>query len=484
MCGIVAQAGRPSEELFASAMALTKHRGIRHDIKESAGGLVGHVRLPIVGLGEGFDQPVHRITGGDRWTIAFVGEVLDFRERDPRAVCDLNTVTRAWMQRGPSGLVDHDGFWGVTALSDNGNLHVLCDYLGQKPMYYRADVRAAASELDAIAVLGPVTPDEVYLSAVVKWGYCPDVSRTPYQEVKHVLPGEHVVIQENGQVRRRIADPLTPVGCTLPELKLEIEAAIRRRVLSSDVPVACLLSGGLDSSIVYTVASRHGVVRPYYVEDKGHPDNMERLRVSSVVERARAGAKYQSIDWSHVGFVEALRIMQEPIDLGSLIPQVAMSRAVQERVCLTGDGADECFGGYGRSQRYDSQGSDLFQELPAWHLPRLDRVMMRHQVETRSPFLARRVVQMAMGLPHRSRVDKDTLRYLFANDLPPGIAYAKKIPLRTPTIEAGREANSATLVHTFRSMKWPEKSSPAIALVGEPQSTTARSSGPSASPAA
>lgn len=457
MCGFVAQL-KPVSPEFVKAAGLTEHRGTRGRMVESEAGTIYHARLPIVGLDASFDQPVCRVTGQEEWYIAFVGEVLDFKERDPRLACDLNVVTRAWVTRGAFGLTAHDGFWSVVALSSaKKNLHVSCDYLAQKPAYYRQDVRAAASELDAIAALGPVTPDEVYFAAVVKWGYCPEVERTPYREVKHVLPGEHVILQADGQVRRRVTDPLEPIPCTPEELKAEVEAAVKRRVLSSDVPVACLLSGGLDSSIAYTLAKRHGNVRAYYATEGGlGTDIDESLAVSAVLNGDK---NYSVIPWTNVDPAAALSTMQEPIDLGSLIPQVALSQAISETVCLTGDGADEAFGGYGRAERYDSQASDLFHELPAWHLPRLDRVMMRHRIEVRSPFLARRVVQMAMGLPRRLRTDKIILRDLFRDDLPPTIAYRKKKPLRTSTVEVDREANSKRLVEAFRRSKWPETAS-------------------------
>lgn len=479
MCGVVAALGSPD---LTEPMKRLAHRGVRSKIMDCGAGVVGHVRLPIVGLDEEHDQPMWK----DQWLIGFVGQLLDFRETNPGMECDAELVRDLWVELGPHGFRKRDGFWGIVALHQaTDTLHVLTDYLGQKPMYYRADFPSAASEPDALIPFGPVTFDHVYMSACIKWGYCPDLTRTPYNEIKHVLPGEHVVIgatipgssDQDHEVYRTITDPLTPLPWQDEHNQLfshEIAQAVKRRVLSSDVPVACLVSGGVDSAIVYTLASRYGDTIPYHVAPPGvnlYGERPQDCDAAVEYQQARSVIRPRALvrDWSpddpgpvsidlkrlivcsygDVSMHDALAIMQEPIDLGSLRPQIALAEIVKERVCLTGDGADEMFGGYGRSTRYDSQWSDVFQELPAWHLPRLDRAMMRHRIEVRSPFLARRVAQMALSVPHHMRRDKFLLRNLFSNILPPGIANAPKKALRTAEIAHDREAYSKMLVTAF-----------------------------------
>jgi asparagine synthetase B (glutamine-hydrolysing) len=439
MCGFVISSA------VGKVLDQISHRGIRKTIK----GKVGHVRLPIVGLGEENDQPVAK----DKWIFAFVGELLDFRDEDSSLACDVDLVVRTWLNEGVRGFRRRDGFWSIAAYNlRDDSVHLLCDYLAQKPTYYRTDVQAAASELTPLVSLKVTTPDEVYFSAVAKWGYCPETQRTPHVEIKRVLPGEYVVIDSDLSVRRGYVDPLLPLPLDPQQLKEEITQAVRRRVAASDVPVACLLSGGLDSSIVYTLARRFGEVRGYFAEDPQQPNCGEQMRASLV-----AGSDHvEVIDWGTVSQEHALAVMQEPIDLGSLIPQVALSRKVAERVCLTGDGADEFFGGYGRASRYDSQASDVWHELVNWHLPRLDRVMMRNCVEVRSPFLARRVAGAALSLPRQERTGKKILRDLFRDDLPTGIVDAPKVPLRTSKVEVDREKNSIDLIETFKRNTWPE----------------------------
>lgn len=440
MCGVVAALGEFPD--ITVPMMLISHRGIRSSIKNCRGGVIGHVRLPIVGVDNRHDQPIVLRNG----LLGFVGEILDFREYHPGMECDTELVAEIWKEEGPKGFLLRDGFWGIAAIhGPSQTLHVLTDYLGQKPMYYRADHPSAASEPAALIPFGPVTIDGTYMAAVIKWGYCPDLTRTPYEEIKHVLPGEHVVLDHGGVKSREIVDPLYPRHYTDADMVMEIEAAVKRRVLSSDVPVAALVSGGVDSAIVYTLAQRYGQVVPYYASGSDG-DGLEYYRAAHVAHPT----KLRTANWRDVTVDDALAIMQEPIDLGSLRPQIALSRAIEERVCLTGDGADEVFGGYPRSLRYDSQHSDIFQELPAWHLPRLDRVMMRERIEVRTPFLARQVVQMALSMPYEMRKDKMRLRTLFSEVLPVNVAFTKKKALRTNAIEMDREGNSRMLVDKFK----------------------------------
>lgn len=443
MCGVFAQLGRNIDVM--GPLRLMSHRGIRQRTYEGPKGSMGHVRLPIVGVDSGNDQPIRF----NKWVLGFVGEVLDFRETNPGMACDVELVQKLWMERGPRALIDRDGFWALAVIDTiDGSLHVVCDYLAQKPMYFRVDTKCAGSELTAVASTGPTTLDEVYLSSCIKWGYCPDTRRTPYREVRHVLPGEHVVIKSDGQVFREQVDRLEPVSVTDPnEIRVELMAAAKRRVLSSDVPVACLVSGGLDSSITYKLANRYGTATPISYTAQFDPEEHRAL------EDLTGGYAELIPREQYLPNAEVLEIMQEPIDLGSLVPQIHLSRTIKSSVCLTGDGADELFGGYDRARRYDSQASDVWQELVAWHLPRLDRVMMRRTIELRTPFLARRVVQMALGLRWEQRNDgKSILKNLFRDMLPQSVIDLPKIPLRTVEVARDREAVSKVMVEEFRRM--------------------------------
>lgn len=135
---------------------------------------------------------------------------------------------------------------------------------------------------------------------------------------------------------------------------------------------------------------------------------------------------------------DAVRIHQSPVDLGSVKPQIAMARKLKElgfHAVMTGDGADELFGGYRRAKEYDSQYSDMFCELPYYHLPKLDRTMMESTIELRAPFLSPRMIKHAMNTPYELRNgEKKVLKEAFKSIVPQPILDRDKQPLKTDAI--------------------------------------------------
>mgnify|MGYP005998768051 FL=1 len=151
-----------------------------------------------------------------------------------------------------------------------------------------------------------------------------------------------------------------------------------------------LLSGGLDSTLTFKIAQELGANLKVF-----HVENEEKYMFLQAVDNH----PYEELITELPSMIDAVKAMQSPSDAGSLLPQYVLGAAVKKKgyhVTLSGDGADELFGGYRRAKEYDSQYSDVFVELPYWHLPRLDRVMMKHTVEHRTPFLAPEIVKYAL----------------------------------------------------------------------------------------
>jgi asparagine synthetase B (glutamine-hydrolysing) len=124
--------------------------------------------------------------------------------------------------------------------------------------------------------------------------------------------------------------------------------------------------------------------------------------------------------------------------MGSVIPQYhlfdAIKKGTNTRIVISGDGADELFGGYRRINEYDSQQSDIFHELTSYHLPRLDKMSMAHTLELRSPFLNHDIVRFAINLPFEERKNKKILKDTFSGLIPDSIIERKKLALKNTKI--------------------------------------------------
>lgn len=423
MCGLNFIVGGTEAQVQDMNRA-TKHRGMTSMSEQTFQFSLGHVRLPILG-GPEFDQPYHAYG----WTFLFVGEIVNFRDLDPHAKSDVEVLADMWVLHGPSCVKLFDGFWSFIAIPDRTPwiAHVVVDFLSKKPLYVtrQANRIVISSEIRGIAaVVEDLTPDAAYFSSVRKWGYSMG-PRTWASEVKKVPAGCHMMIDA-----RDLSAKIEIRDIVLPDPGVDLRAAIvrsvKRRITASDVPVAMLLSGGLDSSIIYKIARTEGLVpRAYHVRNQG--DYLVGLGAEVAKSTAVVDLQPEDLD-------EVLKWNEGPVDLGSMTQQYALGRAIPESVCLSGDGADELFGGYKRSMEYDSQGSDIYDELVHYHLPRLDKMMMAGTVELRSPFLAREVLAGALALPWHMRQNKCWLRGAFADILPESVTYGPKVPLKSPRV--------------------------------------------------
>lgn len=439
MCGLILAPNNFPAEAVRAAMADMGYRGADgfEGLVHFRGWYLGHVRLAIQSDEYTGQQP---FLGGEE-AMAFVGEIFSDQPEDYELWNSLTgTCSQAMML---------DGFWSVVRINETGYVTAFTDHLGIKPLYFWEEHGIICSEITPMFRLAPPPPlDHVYLANCVKFGY--DTSgRTPWLGVRQVAPGTALRLNcRPGPMTHRTysywdwsrvphANPNSPAA--VREL---LTRTILRWAFGSKRPVGLLLSGGLDSSIVYYTLREAGAnVRPYYI-DNGEEEflptddpNLTKLDTSD----------YPTLE-------EAARVMQAPLDLGSLLPQISLARALAKEglhVAMSGDGADELFGGYRRAKIYDSQKSDVFCELPYYHLPRLDRCMMRSTVELRSPFLSPAVVATALRTPYQWRTSKQMLKIAFKGVVPEKILNREKHPLKSREVVTDPLAHRIKLTEAF-----------------------------------
>lgn len=430
MCGLILSSASVPDSLLIKAMDKMSYRGLNGEsgIADAGGWKLGHVRLPIQNTGASGRQPFSHGPS----MIAFVGEFFTHAGEGEKAY-----LSRLLESDDYHGFHEVDGFWAVVRIKGTV-AEVFTDYLSVKPLYVWPDRHLVCSELDPMFQLYPKPEvNRVYLSNCIKFGY--DYSgATPYEGIFQIAPGTRLSWDsETGSFQSGRYWNWRKVSVRAEDVKIVVDQALAHRLIS-DRRVALLLSGGLDSSIIYYSLQEQGLSVDCFSLENGESEYLP--------------PGVTPLPLPPLDLKEAVSIMQAPVDLGSLVPQIQLAKAVHSQgyhVCLTGDGADELFGGYARAQQYDSQASDVFCELPYYHLPRLDRTMMRFTVELRSPFIAPKVVAAALNTPRPDRTMKQALKSAYAAILPPEILNRPKLPLKTSAVKLGGVEYRHQLVKEF-----------------------------------
>ena len=378
MCGIAGILGlygqRVDRALLQRMIERIGHRG------PDEGGLhvdgpigLAHARLSILDL-RGGKQPMLAPDG--RVALTFNGELFNHVELRAELEAlghafqtrsDTEVLLRAWLHWGPDCVHHLNGQWAF-ALWDarTGTLFASRDRLGVRPLYYArvAERLLFASEVKALFAdpqLSRELDPRGVEQALVTWAVQPP--RTPFREVSQLPPGCSLTVQGDRVELKPYwdldfppPDTDTPPDVLAAQLRELLADATRLR-LRSDVPVGAYLSGGLDSSLVTGLIRRttDARLRTFSVtfEDAEYDESawqrqvIEHLDVDhhqALCRTADIGRRFPDVVWH----AEHPLVRTAPAPLFVLAELV---RAHGYKVVLTGEGADELFGGY-----------DLFRE--------------------------------------------------------------------------------------------------------------------------
>jgi asparagine synthase (glutamine-hydrolysing) len=380
MCGIVAavsKRGPVEAEQVRRATRRLRHRGpdAQHVWTSPDGrAALGHARLSIIDLTTG-DQPI--ANEDERLHIVANGELYDFErircelQRDGhvfRTGSDSEIALHLFEDRGARSLHSLRGEFAF-AIWDarDGQLFAARDRFGIKPLYYtvHGGTFYLASEVKALAELGvPLRWDRETLFDIHFVSHPPD--RSLFEGI-YQLPPASYLLTDGEQVRvipywdwdypAAAETELEGDGREWVErLRHSFEEAVRLR-LRADVPVACYLSGGIDSCAVLGVASRLSSRPPRaYTLSFDHADYDEGDLARD--QAGKSGAEFCRIDVrsEHMAdhFGDAIYHAERPFANAHAIAKFLLSRAVRDsgiKVVMTGEGSDEIFAGYPHFRR-------------------------------------------------------------------------------------------------------------------------------------
>jgi len=372
ICGVIDSSGAPIDPAGVRAMldAMT-HRGPDSwGLIEAPGTTAGIRRLRVIDLTTG-DQPIRNETGlvevvfnGEIYNHAALRSDLEAAGHRFTTRSDTEVLVHLWEERGTDMVHALDGMFAF-CLVDRARREtfVARDALGIKPLYLRTigGRIVFASEMAALLRYPAPRPtvDPSRLVDVFTLQYVPG-GKTVFREVTKLLPG-HALHVRDGAVSVAKWFEFPPAafahGESIDDLAARLRGLLQDAVRSqseADVPVGVFLSGGLDSSGIAALLTTEapGRVRSFSVGFDGAAAHDER-RFALLASRALGTEHHELVvDAADVARLlpAAIAHLEEPVLDPALLPTWFLSRFARTEVtvALSGEGADELFGGYRR----------------------------------------------------------------------------------------------------------------------------------------
>ncbi|VEL96240.1 asparagine synthase (glutamine-hydrolysing) [Alteromonas sp. 76-1] len=452
MCGIfgILDIKTDVSELRTQALELTKllrHRGPDWSgIWNNDNTILCHERLAIVDVDTGA-QPL--ISQNGKQVLAVNGEIYnhkqladDLAEPYPfKTRSDCEVILPLFQQKGVSFVDELEGMFSFVLYDDEQDAYLIArDHMGIIPLYTGYDEHGnfyVASEMKALAPI------------------CKTISEFP--------PG-HYLWSKDGQITKYYKrdwmeyDAVKDNTTNLDDLRVAFEKSVKSHMMS-DVPYAVLLSGGLDSSLVSAIAAKY-VAKRVEDEDKteawwprlhsfavgleGAPDLKAAKKVADMI-----GTVHHEIHFTIQEGLDAIRDVifhletYDTTTIRAATPMYLMTRKIKAmgiKMVLSGEGADEIFGGYlyfhkaPNAKEFHEETVRKLDRLHLFDCARANKATSAWGVEARVPFLDKNFIDVAMRLNPQDKMcldgkmEKWILRKAFDNGdtLPAEVLWRQK----------------------------------------------------------
>lgn len=451
MCGIVGifDLKKKSEELRLQALEMG--RKLRHRGPDWSGiflnnqAILVHERLSIVDPTSG-KQPLYSKDGN--LVLAANGEIYNHKELRNSLTqpyeflteSDCEIILALYKEKGKDFIDDLDGMFAFALYDKEKDIYLIArDHIGIIPLYMGWDIYGnfyIASEMKALE--GTCTRLQEFLPG--NYIYSPDGQTMQQWYIRDWMDYENV--------KNNVSD--------IAILKEALEKSVHRHLMS-DVPYGVLLSGGLDSSITSAVAKKFAAKRiesddkneawwpqlhSFAVGLRDSPDLVAARKVADQI-----GTVHHEIHFTLQEGLDAIRDVIYHIEtydtttIRASTPMYLLSRVIKSmgiKMVLTGEGADEIFGGYlyfhkaPNAKEFHEETVRKLSKLHMYDCLRANKSLAAWGVEGRVPFLDKEFMDVAMRLNPKDKmvgegkIEKYILRKAFEDYLPAEVAWRQK----------------------------------------------------------
>ena len=450
MCGIVCafDLKQSQEDLRPQILEMSKR--IRHRGPDWSGifsnekALMGHERLAIVDPTSG-NQPLY--SQNRRYVLAANGEIYNHQELRKQfegkynfsTASDCEVILALYQEKGPSFVDEMNGIFGFAIYDTQEDTYFIArDHMGIIPLYMGWDQHGTfyvASELKALE------------------GVCTKIELFP--------PGHYYYSKDDSPVRWYTRDwmeydAVNGNSTSINDIHDALADAVHRQLMS-DVPYGVLLSGGLDSSVTSALAKRFAAKRiesgdeqtawwpqlhSFSVGLEGSPDLAAAQKVADHI-----GTVHHEIKFTIQEGLDAIRDVifhLETYDITTVrasTPMYLMARAIKAlgiKMVLSGEGADELFGGYlyfhkaPTAKDFHEETVRKLDKLHQYDCLRANKSLAAWGIEGRVPFLDKEFMDVAMRINpqdkmiNAERMEKWVVRKAFEDYLPESVAWRQK----------------------------------------------------------
>jgi asparagine synthase (glutamine-hydrolysing) len=456
MCGIFSIIFHSSETYNDSIIKESFKKGSRRGPEfstisyvEKYNSIIGFHRLAINGLNEDSNQPliigdISLICNGEIYNYKELYQMMNIK---PTTGSDCEVIIHLYIKYGiEQTLRMLDGVFAFVLYTPE-QIYIARDPYGVRPLYYAHGLYnersiIVASELKSI--IGIYKENNIKISHFPPGHYeVQDLS------LNYTKNSNRLKYHSNSSVIRTIGYNEREYESKLEEIYNSLKLAVFKRCSTTERPIACLLSGGLDSSLIASLVNlymKENGLNPVETYSIGLP-NSEDIKYAEMVAE-HIGSNHTEIIVSEDDMYNAIPEVIEAIEsydtttirasIGNYLIGKYIKQNSEAKVIFNGDGSDELCGGYLYMHKcpddveFDKETIRLLEEIYLFDVTRSDKSISSHGLEPRTPFLDKNFVNTYLSIPVKHRrhltIEKFMLREAFSHTdlLPTQILWRKK----------------------------------------------------------